>query len=237
MALNRGVRITYLGHATFLFRTPAGRHLLIDPWVENNPACPAEAKELPGLDTVLITHGHADHFQDAVSLAKQFRPQIGCIYEIALYLGGQGVENVTGMNKGGSIRLNDVRATMVNAFHSSSIQQPDGSVIYAGEAAGWVVQFENGFTIYHAGDTCLFGDMAWIGRKYRPEVAFLPIGDLFTMDPEQAAEACRLLEVPFVVPMHYGTFPILTGKPETLAELLQGSKTQVLVMRPGESLE
>ncbi|HOM98618.1 MAG TPA: metal-dependent hydrolase [Acidobacteriota bacterium] len=237
MALHRDVRITYLGHATFLFRTPGGRFLLIDPWVETNPVCPEQAKKLPGLDTVLITHGHSDHLGDTVSLAKRFKPRIGCIFEIALWLGGQGVENVIGLNKGGTVHLNDIRATMVNAFHSSSIEQPDGSLAYGGEASGWIVEFENGFKIYHAGDTCLFGDMAWIGRKYRPEVAFLPIGDLYTMDPEQAAEACRLLEVPYVVPMHYGTFPALTGRPETLVELLKGSSTQVIILRPGESIE
>lgn len=236
MTLNRDVKIKYLGHATFLITTPGGKRLLIDPWVQNNPACPAAAKDLKGVDTMLITHGHSDHMQDAVSLAKKFKPQVACNYEISLWLTGNGVRNVVGMNKGGTVRLNDVRATMVNAFHSSSIVEPDGTVVYAGEAAGYVVEFENGFRIYHAGDTSVFGDMKLIAELYKPELLMLPIGDLFTMGPLEAAQACRLMNAKMVIPMHYGTFPVLTGTPLELADLTREIGTEVIALKPGESI-
>ena len=236
MAVNRGVLIKYLGHSTFLITTPAGKTLLIDPWVQGNPACPEKDKQLPAVDTMLITHGHADHMQDAVGIARKFKPKIACIHEISLYLGSKGVANVTGMNKGGSARLNDIRATMVNAHHSSAIIEDDGRIIYAGEPAGFIVEFENGFRIYHAGDTCVFGDMKLIADLYSPELLFLPIGDLYTMDPHEAAYACRLMNAKFVVPMHYGTFPPLTGTPEELRKLTADLGTQVLALKPGETL-
>lgn len=237
MALNRGVTIKYLGHSTFLFTTPGGKRLLIDPWVNENPACPESDKELEPIDSILITHGHFDHVQEAVSIAKKFQSQVACIFEISVWLGKKGVGNVTGMNKGGTVQLGDIRATMVNAYHSSGIIEDGGQVIYAGEAAGFVVEFENGFKIYHAGDTCVFGDMKLIADIYEPEVLLLPIGGHYTMDPLQAAYACRLMNAKKVIPMHYGTFPALTGTPEKLAELTRDLGTEIIVMRPGETLD
>jgi L-ascorbate metabolism protein UlaG (beta-lactamase superfamily) len=237
MTLNRDVKIKYLGHSTFLITTPGGNNLIIDPWVENNPACPPEDKKLDRLDMMLITHGHGDHMQDAVSLAKQFKPDIACIYEISLWLGSKGVENAVGMNKGGSVHLKDIRATLVNAHHSSSIIEDDGSIVYAGEAGGFVVEFENGFRLYHAGDTSVFGDMRIIAELYKPELLFLPIGDLFTMDPKEAAYACRLMNPRMVIPMHYGTFPVLTGTPEAFIEATRDHDVQVITMKPGDVLE
>ncbi|MDA2924484.1 metal-dependent hydrolase [Acidobacteria bacterium AH-259-L09] len=236
MALNRDVVFKYLGHSTFLFTTPAAKTLLIDPWVQNNPACPDDDKKIESLDTMLITHTHFDHIQDAVELGKGHQPQIGCIFEIANWLEKKGVQNVNAMNKGGSQQLNDVRVTMVDARHSCGISEDDGSISYGGEAAGYVVEFENGFRIYHAGDTCVFGDMKIIAELYQPELIFLPIGDLFTMSPKEAAYACRLMNAKKVVPMHYGTFPPLTGTPQQLRELIRDLGTEVLEIRPGESL-
>jgi L-ascorbate metabolism protein UlaG (beta-lactamase superfamily) len=236
MALGRDVTIKYLGHSTFLFTTPGGGRLLIDPWVDGNPACPDADKTLPGVDTMLITHGHPDHMQDALTIANAFKPRIGCNFEISIWLGGKGVQNVVGMNKGGSVRLNDIRATMVNAHHSSGIVEDGDRIVYAGEPAGFVVEFENGFRIYHAGDTCVFGDMKIIADLYQPELLFLPIGDLFTMDPREAAYACRLMNAQKVIPMHYGTFPVLTGTPEKLAELTRDLGTEVIAMKPGDTL-
>lgn len=236
MSLHHNVTVKYLGHSTFLFTTPGGKKLLIDPWVQNNPACPEADKKMDSLDTLLITHGHFDHLQDAVDLARRHEPEIACIFEIAQWLESKGLSNTNGMNKGGSQQISDVLVTLVNAHHSSGILDDQGTVINGGEAAGFVIQFENGFCVYHAGDTCVFGDMKIIAEIYQPEVIFLPIGGLYTMDPKEAAYACRLMNAKKVVPMHYGTFPVLTGTPEQLRELTSDLGTEVLAVKPGETL-
>jgi L-ascorbate metabolism protein UlaG (beta-lactamase superfamily) len=234
MGTSIGVELKYLGHATFLCTTPGGNRLLIDPWVSSNPACPDSDKKLDRVDAMLITHGHFDHIYDAVSIGKSLRPKIGCIFEISNWLERKGVQNLSAMNKGGSQQLGDVRVTMVDARHSCGITEEDGSIVYGGEAAGYVVEFENGFKIYHCGDTCVFGDMKIIAELYEPDLVLLPIGDLFTMSPKEAAYACSLMNAKKVVPMHYGTFPPLTGTPGELARLVRDTGTQVIAMRPGE---
>lgn len=236
MVLNADIAIKYLGHATFLITTPGGKSLLIDPWVYNNPACPEEDKQIGSLDTMLVTHAHFDHIQDAVELAKEHEPQIGCIFEIGNWLERKGVKNINAMNKGGVQRLNDVNVTMVDARHSCGILEDDGSISYGGTAAGYIVEFENGFRLYHAGDTSVFGDMQIISELYQPELVLLPIGDLYTMGPKEAAYACRLLEAKKVIPMHFGTFPPLTGTPEELKQLIGELQTEILSMAPGETL-
>ncbi len=231
-----GITIKYLGHSTFLFTTPAGKKLLIDPWVSSNPACPDADKKIESLDTMLITHGHFDHIYDAVGLGKKLEPKIGCIFEIANWLGRKGVKNASAMNKGGSQQLNDVRVTMVDARHSCGITEEDGSVVYGGEAAGFVVEFENGFKVYHCGDTSVFGDMKIISELYSPDLVLLPCGDLFTMGPKEAAYACRLMKPRRVIPMHYATFPPLVGTPEQLKELTKDLGTEVVALKPGETM-
>jgi len=226
---------TWLGHATFIFRTPGGKRIIMDPWVRTNPSCPDSAKPVGPLDLMLITHGHGDHTSDAVSIGRSSGAHAVAPYELALWLQKKGLQHVTGMNPGGTLHMLGVSVTMVPAIHSSSVED-DGQVVYTGIATGYVITFEDGTTVYFAGDTSVFGDMRLIAEMYKPSIAFLPIGDLYTMGPEQAAKACELLNVAQVVPMHYGTFPALTGTPAKLRELV-GSRTQVLELRPGESSE
>lgn len=232
-----GVTFKYLGHSTFLFTTPGGKKLIIDPWIQKNPACPAAEKNITEVDTLLVTHGHFDHIMDAVDLGTRLTPMVGCIYETSIWLKKKGVDGkrLAFMNKGGSLQINDVKVTMTDARHSCGILDDDGSVIYGGEAAGYVVEFENGFRIYHSGDTCVFGDMKIIAELYKPDICFLPIGDLYTMSPKEAAYACHLMNAKKVVPMHYATFPPLIGRPEELAELTKDIGTQVITLKPGET--
>src|SRR5215831_5102510 len=224
---------TWLGHATFLVTTPGGKRVLFDPWITGNPKSPDSAKKLGHLDLILVTHGHGDHTGDVIPVARESGAQVVAPFELSLYFQKKGLQNVTGMNPGGTMQALGLSVTMVQAFHSSSIED-DGKVMYAGVATGYVVKLENGVTLYFAGDTALFGDMRLIGELYQPQIAFLPIGDFYTMGPEQAAKAVEFLGVKQVVPMHYGTFPALTGTPAKLRELL-GGRAEVVELQPGET--
>jgi len=235
MTTTRGaLSYTWLGHATFLLVSPGGKRILFDPWVTGNPTSPEAAKKLGALDLMLITHGHADHTGDAVAIARSSSAQVVAPFELSEWLQQKGLKNVIGMNPGGTLNLLGLSITMVQAVHSSSVEE-DGKTIYLGLATGYVVRFEDGLTIYFAGDTAVFGDMRLIAEMYAPSIAFLPIGDLYTMGPEQAAKACELLSVKQVVPMHYGTFPVLTGTPEKLRELVAPKGVQVMELKPGET--
>ena|SRR5436190_10663141 len=224
---------TWLGHSTFIFRSPGGKRVIVDPWVSTNPSCPESAKHVGALDLMLVTHGHGDHSGDAVSVGRSSGAQVVAPFELAVWLQRKGLQHVTGMNPGGTLDMLGLTVTMVQAVHSSSVED-NGEVIYSGVASGYVIKFEDRTTVYFAGDTSVFGDMRLIAELYKPSMAFLPIGDLYTMGPVEAAKACELLGVAQVVPMHYGTFPALTGTPAKLRELLR-SQTQVLELRPGES--
>lgn len=225
---------TWLGHATFLFTSPRGRRILTDPWTAGNPACPESHRKVGDVDLILVSHGHEDHTGDLVSIARSTGAHIISTYEIALWLESKGLQNTAPMGHGGTQEIGGIAITMVDAVHTSSIVE-NGRIVYLGNPAGYVVRFEDGLTIYFAGDTALFGDMRLIGELYRPAIAFLPIGDRFTMGPDAAAKAVELLGVRQVVPMHYGTFPFLTGRPEQLRELVEPRGVQVLELKPGET--
>ena len=238
------LRITWFGHSTFVVETPNGKRILIDPWVTNNPACPPHKKDVGPVDLMLVTHGHFDHIEDAVPIARATGCQVIGIFETAAWLMNKGVDekNVAPMNKGGTLHLPDLNlsVTMVHADHSCGIKDGD-QILYGGEAVGYVVTLDGGgFTFYHAGDTAVFSDMALIADLYQPTLAFLPIGDRFVMSPREAARAASFLStsVEAVVPMHFGTFPLLTGTPEAFGDELAkaGVTVELLTMTPGQTL-
>src|SRR5262245_26847608 len=202
----RSFRLTWLGHHTFKLVTRDGRTVLIDPWIENNPACPRELKSFDRIDVMTISHGHDDHMADAITLGKKFGSAVLCNVEIHRFLRRRGLNTTLPMNKGGTQEAAGLRFSMVHAQHSSGIEDGD-EIAYGGEACGFVIGLDDGTRIYHAGDTSVFGDMALIRELYAPDIALLPIGDKYTMSPHEAAVAVRLLRPKIVIPCHYGTFP------------------------------
>jgi len=234
-----GGRITWLGHAAFRVDSVGGKVVLIDPWL-SNPKIPAGAREaLTRVDAILPTHAHGDHLGDTVALAKRFHAEVPCIAELGHYLRAQGVEKTKPMNKGGTVTIaGDLKATMVSADHSSGyVDKSLGPLpVYLGEPAGFVLELENGFRLYHAGDTNVFGDMRLIGELYAPDIVLLPIGGNYTMGPREAAKAARLLASKRLLPMHYGTGSSLLGTPAELRAELQGSGIEVAELEPGGSL-
>jgi L-ascorbate metabolism protein UlaG (beta-lactamase superfamily) len=224
--------LTWLGHAAFRIDTATGKRIYVDPFLNGNPTCPAKEQKPERADIVAVTHGHVDHVGDTVAIAKQHGSTVLAQVELAGWLGKQGVGggSLIGFNKGGTVEVGGVKFTLTNAFHSSSA--PDGS--YGGEAAGFVIELEDGKKLYFAGDTCVFGDMQLIGRIYSPDVAIIPIGDHYTMGPREAAVALELLGVQRCVPCHWGTFPVLTGTPQALQALASG--VQVEQLEPGDAV-
>ncbi len=228
-----GIQLTWLGHASFRIETPAGKTIYVDPWVMGNPMCPEKDKNVTRVDALFCTHGHMDHIGDAVAIAKQQNPMIVGIPELCAWLKKKGAQQISAMNKGGTQTVAGVKITMVHADHSCGIQDGD-EIVYGGEAGGFVMEFENGVKIYHAGDTNVFGDMHIIRELYAPEIVMLPIGDHFTMSPREAAYACKLLKPKYVIPMHFGTFPVLTGRPSDLQKL--APDVEVIEMTPGATI-
>jgi L-ascorbate metabolism protein UlaG (beta-lactamase superfamily) len=232
MNTSKMTRITWLGHATVLVQTPKGTNVLIDPFIAHNPKYP-ESFELPSkIHYILLTHGHGDHISDAAPVAKRHGSKVVAIYELADYMKSQGVAETVGINLGGTVQLEDVAATMVDAKHSSGAQDDKGTH-YVGVAGGFVLEVAGGPVLYHAGDTCVFGDMQLIRELYEPQVAMLPIGGYYTMGPKEAAHACRLLAPKTVLPIHWGTFPPLKGTPEELAALVEPG-VEVVHWKPGD---
>jgi len=190
--------------------------------------------EITAADVILVSHGHSDHTSDVPAVSRATKAPIVAIYELATWFERKGLANAQGMSIGGTVNVAGLRITMVPAIHSSSVVEND-TTVYLGEPAGFVVRMEDDRSFYFAGDTALFGDMRLIAEMHAPEIAFLPIGDHFTMDPAAAARAARMLGVRQVVPMHYGTFPVLTGTPEQLKKHVDPHGIDVLVLKPGET--
>jgi L-ascorbate metabolism protein UlaG (beta-lactamase superfamily) len=226
-----------MGHTTLQITTSNGKIILIDPWVEENPSFPPALKSFPRVDLILVTHCQDFRAEEIVSLAVTHNAPVVAISELAQYFGSKGVVDILPMNKGGTQRVGDVDVTMVHAVHSSSVNNADGDRPYVGDAAGLIVRLPGGFTLYDSGDTAVFGDMKIIGELYKPDLVCLPIGGRFTMDPREAAYAIRLLGVHHVLPIHHGTFPVLTGTPEALRELTQDiAGLEIHALKPGESI-
>jgi L-ascorbate metabolism protein UlaG (beta-lactamase superfamily) len=225
--------LTWLGHAAFRLDTADGKRIYVDPFLNGNPKCPEDERTPERIDVIALTHGHGDHVGDTVALAEQHGCTVVALVELAGWLAANGVGEgqLVAPNKGGTVNVDGVKVTLTDANHSSSVE--DGT--YTGEPAGIVLELEDGFTIYFAGDTNVFMSMQLIGRIYEPDVAVLPIGDHFTMGPREAAVALELLGVERCVPCHYGTFPLLIGTPGELAKLAPG--VELITPKPGETVE
>ena len=225
-------RLTWLGHASFRLDSPGGKRIYVDPWLDG-PTCPESEKTPERVDLIALTHGHFDHVGNPLELWQKFKPRVIALVELRAWLVKQGLDDdiTSSPGKGGTVEADGIKISLTDANHSSSA--PDGT--YLGEPAGLVFELEDKTTIYFAGDTNVFGDMQLIARIYSPEVAVIPIGDLFTMGPREAAVALELIGPTKCVPCHYGTFPVLTGTPEALRELAP-SEVKILAPEPGETL-
>ena len=236
------ITVQYLGHSAVRIKTEKGAEILIDPWL-GNPTAP-KGWSPKKIDLICLTHGHSDHVGETVALAKNHKATVIAMFELGNLLVKDGLPSsqLQPMGKGGCItlpNLGGIRVALTNAFHSSSYDAADGSTHYAGEAAGVVIVLESGRSIYHAGDTCLFSDMKLIRDRFKPFLAFLPIGDRFTMGPEDAAAAAELVGSERVVPIHHSTFDMLSGTPVQFKDEVakRKVKTDIEVMAPGAELK
>jgi L-ascorbate metabolism protein UlaG (beta-lactamase superfamily) len=226
--------LTWLGHSAFMLNSDHGKRIYVDPFLSGNPTTPDDEKTPGRVDVIALTHGHSDHVGDTVALSQAFPDaEIVCQVELKSWLGRQGANSgpMPGLNKGGAREIDGIRFTLVNAFHSSSSDEGE----YLGESCGLVIRLEEGRTVYFAGDTCIFGDMQLIRHLHEPDYVVLPIGDWFTMGPREAAIAIDMLGNVQCIPCHWGTFPLLTGTPEQLAE--EAPDAHIHHIQPGDTIE
>ncbi len=228
-----GIIVKWHGHANFQINSEWG-NLIIDPWFEENPSCSIKVEECKGIDVVLVTHDHFDHIGDALALCENTGAKFGAIVETALKLKDMGLSeeqiiNGIGFNVGGTVEIKGIKITMVEAHHSTA----------SGTPVGYILTFPNGYTIYHAGDTAIFASMKVYGEIYPIDLALLPIGGIFTMDPRQAAYACKLIGCKSVIPMHWGSFPVLEKSTHRFEEEIKsmGLDTRVISLNPGEEIK
>jgi L-ascorbate metabolism protein UlaG (beta-lactamase superfamily) len=245
-----GVEVVWLGQAAFKITSPGGKVIVTDPWLRTNPRTPPEYKKLENfgkIDVLLVSHGHFDHIADAPALAQMYNVPIrapGDLANSAMTLGMLPAALLPRMNKGGTIEpAPGIKVTAVHAEHSSILvwRNPvtgKDETHPGGEPVGWIIELENGFRIYHAGDTAVFGDMKYIGERYQPDLALVPIGGNFTMDPADAAWAINAwLRPRTVIPMHYGTNPLAKGTAKEFTDAMGGSAVKVIVAVPGQALK
>ncbi len=231
------MNITWFGHSAFLITTNENLRILIDPFISNNPASPITVEELYA-DVILVTHGHADHFGDTMELANRTGALLVSNHELSIYLSKQGFETL-GMNMGGTVKVQEIKITMVNSLHSSDMDFME-DVYPGGSAAGFILELENGRKIYHAGDTGIFSDMKnVINHIYSPEIALLPIGDRYTMGPYEAAIAAEWINPEIIIPMHYNTYPAIEQNALEYSDMVHKSNrdVEVVILEPGESYQ
>ena len=231
------MEIRWLGHSAFEIISDNDVHILIDPFISNNPLCQVPVEDL-NPDIILLTHGHSDHFGDALEISNRTNAPIACVHEISLFLANQGIRNI-GVNIGGSFEFRNIKFTMLEAKHSCDIDMVE-DIVSGGAAASFLITLEDGTKIFHAGDTGLFGDMKdIIGNIYKPDIAMVPIGDKFTMGPFEAALASMWLNPKVVIPMHYNTFPPIEQDPAIFSNFVTqfNPKIDVLIMNPDEYFE
>lgn len=231
--MDTSVQAFWLGHSAFKLVSPGGTQILVDPFLSQNPTTPDEHKKQDDIDYILLTHGHADHVGDTLEIARQTGCQVISILELSELLQEHGLneDQAVGFNKGGTIDFDDFSVTLVSANHSSSYEGD-----YAGDPGGLVISFDDDITFYHLGDTNIFYDLELYGELYEPDVIAVPMGDHFTMGPEEAAMACDLIQADYAVPAHYGTFPPLVGDPNDFKEYTEDSTdTKVLIPEAGKN--
>lgn len=230
------MKIRWLGHSAFSISTPNDINILIDPFIRDNPACPVDAEDLKA-DIICVTHGHKDHFGDTVEIAEKNKSTVICNHEHSVYLAQQELDTI-GMNIGGTVNVDEITFTMVNACHSSDMDFIEG-MGPGGSSCGYILELENDRKIYHSGDTSIFGDMETVIKNiYRPQIALLPIGDRYTMGIMEASIAASWIKPEVIIPMHYNTFPVIEQDPNRFKDMVElSTDTKVAVLKPGETYQ